>query len=523
MTFAPRRPAALVASALVAFLVLAAQPATAEPDTPPPATVKPSTSPSATAGPDASLPAAFDQAATRYGVPRDLLAALAYAETHLDDHGGEPSAMGGYGMMHLVSNPTTRALEKAAELTGLPVEKLRADTGANILGGAAVLRAHADGLGLDEAARKDMGRWYQAVAKYGNASSPETARLYADAVYELLGTGFAAGGVTVAPQVVTADRGPYAEVPDLGAMAAPGAEYPPASWVAARSSNYTVADRPSSRKIDRVVVHVTQGSYAGAISWFQNPGAKVSAHYVIKSSNGAVTQMVRHKDIAWHAGNRDYNHRSIGIEHEGYVNNASWFTDAMYRSSAALTRHLCDKYGIPKDRKHIIAHKEVPGATHTDPGPHWNWTTYMKYVTGGSATKPWSTTTDNTTAGRFTAGANWRVSTYSNQRLGPDYRFAARASAADPAWYRMKVPGTGRYRVEVRYPAHPGYSSSAPYIVVASGGNKTVYVDQRSGGGAWRGLGTFTLKAGTYDVVGVSRQTSGIGYIIADAVRISRP
>ncbi|GAA3441649.1 N-acetylmuramoyl-L-alanine amidase [Planomonospora venezuelensis] len=501
--FAHRRPAALAASALAALLVLAGPPALAEPE------------------PDPSLPAAFDRAAAEYGVPRDLLAALAYAETRLDDHGGEPSASGGHGMMHLVSNPTVHALEKAAEITGLPVGKLRADTASNILGGAAVLRAHADGLGLDEAARKDPGRWYQAVAGYGNASSAETARLYADAVYELLGTGFTARGVTVAPQVVTADRGGYAQARDLGAAAAPGAEYPSASWVAARSSNYTTADRPSSRKIDKVVVHVTQGSYAGAISWFQNPAAKVSAHYVIKSSNGAVTQMVRHKDVAWHAGNSDYNHRSIGIEHEGYVGNAAWFTDAMYRASAALTRHLCEKYGIPKDRKHIIAHKEVPGATHTDPGPHWNWTTYMKYVTAGT-TPAWSTTTDNATAGRFTASADWKVSTYSGQRLGADYRFAVPASTADPAWYRMKVPATGRYRVEVRYPAHPGYSSAAPYTVVTSGGGRTVYVDQRSGGGVWRSLGTFTLKAGTYDAVGVGRKTSGTGYVIADAVRISR-
>ncbi|GII00825.1 golvesin C-terminal-like domain-containing protein [Planobispora takensis] len=501
MTFALRRPAALVACALAAFLMSAGRPAAAEPDPP--------------------LPAAFEHAATEYDIPRDLLATLAYAETRLDDHGDEPSASGGYGMMHLVSNPTTHALEKAAEITGLPVERLRADTGSNILGGAAVLRAHADGLGLDETARKDIGRWYEAVARYGNPSSAETARLYADSVYELLGTGFTARGVTVAPRQVTADRGEYAQARDLGAMAAPGAEYPSASWVAARSSNYTAANRPASRKIDRVIIHVTQGSYAGAISWFQNPSAKVSAHYVIKSSNGAVTQMVRHKDVAWHAGNRDYNHRSIGIEHEGYVSNAAWFTDAMYRSSAALTRHLCDKYGIPKDRAHIIGHYQVPGATHTDPGPKWNWTTFMKYVTGGS-TPAWSTTADNTTAGRFTAGANWGTSTYSAQRLGPDYRFATPATTPDPAWYKATVPSAGTYRVEVRYPAHTGYNSAAPYLVVTANGTKTVYVDQRSGGGVWRSIGTFSLKAGAYDVVGVSRQTSGTGYVIADAVRISR-
>ncbi|OPG13163.1 N-acetylmuramoyl-L-alanine amidase [Microbispora sp. GKU 823] len=476
--------------------------------------------PAMAAGPT-PLPAAFDRAAAAHDVPRDLLVAVAYAETHLDDHGGKPSASGGYGVMHLVSNPTVHALEKAAELTGLPVETLRSDTEANVMGGAALLRAHADELGLDETARKDAGRWYQAVARYSNAASPEVARLYADSVYEQLGLGIKARGVTVAPREVTADRGAYARVRDLNSpVETLSTDYGPAAWVPASSANYTASSRPSSYAIDRVVIHVTQGSYAGTISWFQNSAAQVSAHYVVKSSNGEITQTVREKDIAWHAGNWSYNTRSIGIEHEGYISDASWFTDAMYRASAALTRAICDKYGIPKDRAHIIGHNEVPGATHTDPGSYWNWTTYMNYVTGGG-TPSWSATVDNS-SGQFTASANWGTSSYSGQRYGADYRFANPVAASDPAWYQVAVPSAGTYRVEVWYPSDPGYNSSAPYIVATSSGNQTVYVDQRSGGGTWRSLGTFSLNAGTYNAVGVSRWTSGTGYVVADAVRVTR-
>jgi hypothetical protein len=191
----------------------------------------------------------------------------------------------------------------------------------------------------------------------------------------------------------------------------------------------------------------------------------------------------------------------------------------MYRASAALTRHICDKYGIPKDRTHIIGHNQVPGATHTDPGPHWNWTTYMSYVTGGGG-GTWSATVDN--SGAFTASANWGTSSYSAQRHGADYRFASPVAASDPAWFRANLPSTGSYRVEVWYPSDPGYNSSAPYIVATSSGNQTVFVDQRSGGGGWRSIGTFTLNAGDRDVVGVSRWTSGVGYVVADAVRITR-
>lgn len=157
-------------------------------------------------------------------------------------------------------------------------------------------------------------------------------------------------------------------------------DYPPARWVPAYSGNYTTSNRPSTYPIWYVIVHVVQGSYNGCISWFQNPSSRVSAHYVIRSSDGEVTQMVRHKDIAWHAGNWWYNCRSIGIEHEGWVDDPKWFTYAMYYSSAALVRHICRTYGIPRTRSYILGHVEVPNATHTDPGPNWDWDFYMQMV-----------------------------------------------------------------------------------------------------------------------------------------------
>jgi hypothetical protein len=466
---------------------------------------------------------AFAQAAETYQVPRDLLVAVSYSETRFDGHDGEPSASGGYGVMHLVSNPTAKVLEKAADLTGLSKRTLRHDSAANIRGGAVVLRAYADELGLGKGAA--IGKWYPVVAKYSNAADPSVARLYADTVYDMLNKGLAGSAgaerVTVPAQPAEAERGTYAEAQDLTAMAALSPDYPPAAWVAANSGNYTASSRETSYNIDKVIVHVTQGSYAGTISWFQNPSANVSAHYVIRSSDGAVTQMVRDKDVAWHAGNWGYNTRSIGIEHEGWVDQASWFTDAMYRSSAALTAYLCNKYGIAKTRANIIGHNEVPGATHTDPGRHWDWNKYMQYVTGGGGTT-WSAIVDNATGGRFTASANWGTSTYSAQRYGADYRFAEPVASSDVAWYKANIPSAGTYKVEVWYPALAGYNSSAPYIVAAASGNQTVYVDQRAGGGGWHSLGTFSLNAGDQDVVGVSRWTGGTGLVVADAVRISR-
>ncbi|MFJ6462579.1 N-acetylmuramoyl-L-alanine amidase [Streptomyces sp. NPDC091387] len=350
------------------------------------ATVLALTGTPALAAPDSGHPMnqAFERAASRFGVPRDLLAAVGYGETRLDGHSGQPSQANGYGVMHLAGNPGNRTLERAAALTGEPLADLRTDTGANILGGAAVLRGYADKLGLDARDRADIDAWYPAVARYSGSGGPAAA-LYADTVYTFLADGLD----TVAPdgERVSVTGRPVSPHKGSLAGAEPGtrsADYPAALWVPADANNFAAG---RSAAIDKVIIHVTQGSYAGSISWFQNPASEVSSHYVVRSSDGQITQMVRDSDTAYHA--RSANSSALGIEHEGFIDDPSWFTDAMYRSSAALTAYLCDRYGIPKDRAHIIGHSEAPGNDHTDPGPNWDWTRYMQLVggsTGGGTT-----------------------------------------------------------------------------------------------------------------------------------------
>ncbi|MCT2587864.1 N-acetylmuramoyl-L-alanine amidase [Actinophytocola gossypii] len=325
------------------------------------------------------LNAAFAGAAEEFDVPRDLLVAVGHGETHLDGHAGKPSQDNGYGVMHLVSNPKRQTLELAAELTGEPVAELKADRAANVRGGAAVLRSLADDAGMSGADRDDLAAWLPVVEDYSGAADDSVAAMYAGTVYDLLRAGL---------QTRTPD-GELVGVPAHPGLPAPaaredvsaqGMDYPDSRWIPAHSGNYA---NGRSAAIDQIVVHVTQGSYAGTISWFQNPASGVSAHYVVKSSNGEVTQMVRDGDTAYHA--RSANPRTLGIEHEGFVDNPSWFTDSMYRSSAALSRWLADRHGIPKNRQGIVGHNEVPGNDHTDPGPHWNWDYYLDLVNGGSS------------------------------------------------------------------------------------------------------------------------------------------
>ncbi|WP_199853366.1 hypothetical protein [Plantactinospora sp. BC1] len=240
------RLAPLLGAASLALAVgLTGQPGYAAPDT------APSTS---AIGQPSPLAAALATAAARYDVPRDLLAALGQAETRLDGHAGAPSASGGYGVMHLTSNPTVRSLDEAARLTGLDRAVLRTDSAANVVGAAAVLRSYADDAGLTATQRADLASWYAPVVRYGGATDPRVARLYGDAVYDLLGAGFSSpAGVVVAGRPVAPRRGPLAGVPAVGSadrasgdVGTMSTDYGPAAWVPAYSGNYTVASRPPS-------------------------------------------------------------------------------------------------------------------------------------------------------------------------------------------------------------------------------------------------------------------------------------
>ncbi|SNT65593.1 protein of unknown function [Asanoa hainanensis] len=133
----------------------------------------------------------------------------------------------------------------------------------------------------------------------------------------------------------------------------------------------------------------------------------------------------------------------------------------------------------------------------------------------------WTATVDNSGPG-FTASANWGTSAFSAQRFGADYRFASPVSSSDVAWYAATTPATDSYAINVWYPADAGYNNLAPYIVATTTGNQSVTVNQRTGGGQWVPLGVFTLPAGAGNKVGVSRWTSGTGYVVADAVRFTR-
>ncbi|WP_084703792.1 N-acetylmuramoyl-L-alanine amidase [Phaeacidiphilus oryzae] len=360
----------------------------------------------------------FADAASEFHVPEAVLMAVAYQESAWEAHPGQYNTSGGYGPMNLtdvtsrmldggevgaagrhdlsplLSSPSLHTLTTAARLTGASADQLRQDTAQNIRGGAALLASYEKR--LTGSTPSDPAAWYGAVARYSQASDRKSAGLFADRVFSTLKSG--ASRTTQQDAKLRLDALPSLkplidQLAKLGLKAGDsgGAECPPdvdCSVLAANAADLQVANRPSDGVAIRyIVLHDTESSYDAAIKTFQQPGGD-AAQYVMRSSDGAVTQMVPNEDIAFHAGNYWFNMHSIGIEHEGFAaQGATWYSQTQYEATADLVRYLALRYGIPLDRQHIIGHDDVPGPAdsyvagmHWDPGPYWDWNRFMELV-----------------------------------------------------------------------------------------------------------------------------------------------
>src|SRR2546423_11258738 len=128
--------------------------------------------------------------------------------------------------------------------------------------------------------------------------------------------------------------------------------------------------------VDYIVIHYTDISYARTLRAFNNLASDVSAHYVIRG-DGHIAQIVHEADTAWHSGNAWFNQHSVGIELELDRVTNPVFTAEGYYAAAALVCAISERQGVPLDRSHVIGHNQVPGSTHTDPGPTWDWPHFM--------------------------------------------------------------------------------------------------------------------------------------------------
>ena len=138
-----------------------------------------------------------------------------------------------------------------------------------------------------------------------------------------------------------------------------------------------------------IVYHIMEGSLAGTASWFKHPDSRVSSHFGI-GKNGSIHQYVKDEDVAWANGSVkepswdlliegvNPNLYTLSIEHEGFSKDI--FTEAMFKSSIELTKHLMVKWDIPAEKNRFIGHNEITINKPDCPGPNFPWDRLLKEV-----------------------------------------------------------------------------------------------------------------------------------------------
>ena len=110
---------------------------------------------------------------------------------------------------------------------------------------------------------------------------------------------------------------------------------PAVAWK--KSPNFSSRNGVVLKKI--IYHYTTSNSVDGVISWLCNPAASVSAHYVI-ARDGAITQLVKDGDRAWHAYQN--NADSIGIE--VCAEKGQKMTPAQDKALEGLSKFLLSEY-----------------------------------------------------------------------------------------------------------------------------------------------------------------------------------
>lgn len=153
------------------------------------------------------------------------------------------------------------------------------------------------------------------------------------------------------------------QIPVIGGLLFRGVNLPPL--------NIEYSPNKSSRRgthVDVVVVHDTEGSYAGAVSWLKNPKAQASAHVIVKEDGSEATQIVGWEEKAWSCV--DYNSRSDNIELAGFA--AKPYPKAQLDVAARIVAFRLKKRGLRPAHGigGFLYHSDLgaAGGGHHDPG-----------------------------------------------------------------------------------------------------------------------------------------------------------
>ena len=152
-------------------------------------------------------------------------------------------------------------------------------------------------------------------------------------------------------------------------------------------SNFSKKQR-KKKDIKFIIIHYTgMQSEIESLKRLKNLRSKVSCHYLI-NRKGIITQIVKDKNIAWHAGKSRWNYFknlnkfSIGIElvNKGHKLGYESFPSVQIQTLIKLCKFLKKKYNIKP--VNFLGHSDIAPLRKIDPGEKFPWQRLSRYKIG---------------------------------------------------------------------------------------------------------------------------------------------
>jgi uncharacterized lipoprotein YddW (UPF0748 family) len=304
----------------------------------------------------------FNDAAAEFNVPVSILKASAQVQSNWAQV--SESMYGSWGVMGIIENHFVQQISRAASLLSIDPLSIKNEAQTNIRAAAALLASYQK----NKPASVKVEDWFESVKELTGLRDEEMKNELAVRIFDVMKSG--SKTVTLWNEIILIE--PINVDLPLSVNKSDVKIMPTALGVAA-TVDYTNAvpnftpvnfgSRPAGSGMNFYFVHyVATGTYQGAISWFKDPASQVSAHYVVRNSDGQVSQVVAEADRAWSQGVNLYNDQGIGVEHEVLTTNLSmWDSEPMLVSAAKLCADVCNRRGIPKIRRGVNGDRGIYG------------------------------------------------------------------------------------------------------------------------------------------------------------------
>src|SRR5437867_180238 len=328
--------------------------------------------------------------------------------------------------------------------------------GVMALGGTALERGAALAGVSVEAGRRDAAANIRAAAALLRGYAAEAGGDWDAAAARFSGIDLPAGRAAYTRAITQAHGRAGPAAAAAGCPPNPGGAPDYAPAVWRASPNFDQRPADQTGTLHMVIIHTCERDYASCWSWLVNPASQASAHYVVDEEGGEISQLV------------------------------------------------------PANR--------------TDPGPNWPWIPYLHRVQAlcGEVVVDDSAQFNDPAVAMVSVPAAWTAADTTPDYYGGGYRWGpTQPAAGDGAVFSFLVAAAGSRTLDARWTSGTNRSPQAQYAVITPTGDtlRIVPVDQRTGGGTWHTLGTWTFPAGWNQVVLLRHAASG-SVVVADAVRV---